>query len=269
MENTISPDEEKVQPEQTTTDESVSTDKSVQPAKDTSSKKGQETVNEEDSISIPELPEDLPIEAQEYVKLSLEKAKRQMQSAFTKKTQEVANMRKEIQAKLDVYDQIKDYLPMLEELKKGKVEEPIVPDYDSMSDEEKIQTYVKSLVDESIAPYKERIEKEKLQAVEMESQKQEDEAREYAENVGISFDDYIEKMIELDKANPSKYTWKQLLRLVAGDEIDDRLQDKGKELLIKKLQEKKQSTPIQARSGDPVPKAMSLEEAFRKAKEGI
>lgn len=267
--NTISPNEENVQPEESSNVESVATETTgEQTTKDTSSKKGQETVTKEDEFQIPELPEDLPIEAKEYVNLSLQKVKREMQSAFTKKTQELANLRKETQGKVDAFDSIKDYLPLLENLKKEQESAP-APDLESMSDEERLQHFIKDVVSTEVAPYKERIEQDKKLEVETVSQQQEAEAREYAEQVGVSFDDYMDQMIEADSISPNKYSWKQLLRLVAADDIDERLQEKGKMSLLEKLKEKKKATPAPSRSGTPTSKPLSVLEAYKQAKEGL
>lgn len=268
MENTTSPNEEIVQPEQTTSTESVATETAnVQSTKDTTTKEGQEGVKGDD-ISIPELPDDLPEDAKEYVKLSLQKAQREMQKAFTKKTQEIAQLRKETQTKVEAFEQMKQYIPILEQMKSQQVEKQ--PDLSLMSEEERLQHTIRSMVDQEVSPYKEKLAEMKAQEIEAESQAQEQEARDYADNIGIAFEDYIPQMIELDNENPGKYTWKQLLRILAGDEIDKLLEEKGKLSLAKSLQTKRlASPPSTTTGGTPTSRPKTIFEAFKEAEKQI
>ena len=259
-ENTTSPNEETVQPDQTTSVESVATETTtVQPEKDTNAKEGQEGVKDGD-IAIPELPEDLPEEGKEYIKLSLQKARREMQKAFTKKTQEIAQLRKETQSKIEAFEQLKEYIPVLEQLKaqNNQVEEP---DLDSMDEDERLQHLIKSTVEREVAPYKEQLLKLKAEEVSSVSSAQEEEAKEYANNIGIVYDDFVDAMIEEDSKDPGRCTWKQLLRIVAGDEIDKVLTEKGKMELLKSLKEKKANTPPSSGGGEPVHKITSIADA--------
>jgi hypothetical protein len=100
MDNQTSPAEEVEQP---TADSTVQTE---QPTKESQSNEGQEV---KEIIPTPTLPDDLPVESKEYVNLAIQQAKREMQSAFTKKTQELAKLRKELENKATGFDQIKEY----------------------------------------------------------------------------------------------------------------------------------------------------------------
>lgn len=268
MNDTNSPTEENVQSYQTTNVESGATETTeVQSEKNTTTTEGQEGVKsekKESDIEIPTLPEDMPEEGKKYIELTLQKAQREMQKAFTKKTQEIANLKKENNAKLEEYDKLKEYIPILEELKNQRevVDEP---DFSNMSDDERLQHMIRSMVESEVGPYKEKMAQMKASEIDQESKIQEDEARQYAETVGVVFDDYAQAMIDIDSQNPGKYTWKQLLRIVAGDEIDNLLLEKGKLELVKSLQKKKAVTPPESRGGEPATKINNLQDAIKES----
>jgi len=138
-------------------------------------------------------------------------------------------------------------------------------DFNSMSDEERLQYIIDKQTESKLAPYKQQLEQLAQEKELQEAQQLENEAREYADSVGLDFDSYIPAIQEMDKETGYKLQFKDLLKLVASDDLESLITEKAKSSLLKSLREKKDSTPAESRSGTPVARKMTIEEAYKSA----
>jgi len=236
---------------------------------DSKTQDGQEETKKEDDIEIPALPDDLPEEQKIAFNLELQKAKRQMQSQFTKKTQELATMRKQYDKEMGDYKELLQYKPLLEQLSKGETQQKQEIDFESMSDDERLQYIIDQQTESKLQPYKQQLEALAKEKEMQQAEVLEKEARDYASGFGLDFDQYVPDMIDLDNRTGNKLSFKDLLKIVASDDLQNLITEKAKSELIASLRKKKESTPPESKGGNVVPRKMSIEEAYKSALQEI